>query len=143
MSIKDDLVTLLSQITYTDALGNTKQVNVYKEEDVVAGKVRFKTPALVVRGVRNLTDPIDIGWNIYNELIEIDVSLYTKVRADDYAAAAVKEEITSQFIDLIKANKNGIGGYDYLKLTSITDRDHFEEVGILRRDFSLEMYKEG
>ncbi|MGE4413166.1 MAG: hypothetical protein AB7E45_05735 [Candidatus Caldatribacteriota bacterium] len=139
-----ELKTMLSGITYTDKLNTVQAVNVYYEEDLTQGKARFKTPALIIRGIRQLIDPMDIGWNLYDELYEIDVTLYLKLRSDSYTAGTVREEITNQMISLAKQNKDGLTADDlYLKLVEIIDRNYLEEVGILRRDFSFEIYKEG
>ena len=138
------LKELLQNITYTNKYNSQENVNIYYEEDVTEGKARFKTPALIIRGLRQLIDPADIGWNIYTELYDIDVSLYLKLRSDNYTAGTVREEITNQIIELAKQSKEGFIQDDlYLKLTEIRDRNYLEEVGILRRDFSFEIYKEG
>jgi len=139
-----ELKELLQNITYTDRYNSQENVNVYYEEDVTEGKARFKTPALIIRGLRLLIDPADIGWNIYTELYDIDVSLYLKLRSDNYTAGVVREEITNQIIELAKQSKEGLTSDDiYLKLAEIRDRNYLEEVGILRRDFSFKIYKEG
>ena len=139
-----ELKELLQNITYTNKYGSHEAVNIYYEEDVTEGKARFKTPALIIRGLRQIIDPVDIGWNIYTELYDIDVSLYLKLRSDNYSAEAVREEITNQIIELAKQNKEGPTDEDiYLKLAEIRDRNYLEEVGILRRDFSFEIVKEG
>ena len=139
-----ELKELLQDITYTNKYGSHETVNIYYEEDVTEGKARFKTPALIIRGLRQVIDPADIGWNIYTELYDIDVSLYLKLRSDNYSAEAVREEITNQIIELAKQNKEGPTNEDiYLKLAEIRDRNYLEEVGVLRRDFSFEIVKEG
>ena len=138
------LKELFQNITYTDKYNSQKNINIYYEEDVTEGKARFKTPALIIRGLRQVIDPADIGWNIYTELYDIDVSLYLKLRSDNYTAGTAREEITNQIIELAKQSKEGFIQDDlYLKLTEIRDRNYLEEVGILRRDFSFEIYKEG
>ncbi len=132
----------LQKLTYTDAGGTTRNVNVYDETDLVNGKAQWKTPALVIRGVTIISSPISIGWNNFNELGEFTVSLYLKQRAGDYVDVSVREEITQQIIELAKSLKTGIGDAEYLKLTGIIERDWVEKPGILRRDFTFEVYKE-
>ena len=139
-----ELKELLQDIIYTNKYNSQKNINIYYEEDVTEGKARFKTPALIIRGLRQLINPADIGWNLYAELYEIDVSLYLKQRSDNYSAEEVREEITNQIIEKVKQNKEGLTSDDiYLKLAEIRDRNYLEEVGILRRDFSFKIYKEG
>jgi len=139
-----ELKELLQDIIYTNKYNSQKNINIYYEEDVMEGKARFKTPALIIRGLRQIIDPVDIGWNLYAELYEIDVSLYLKQRSDNYSAEEVREEITNQIIEKVKQNKEGLTSNDiYLKLAEIRDRNYLEEVGILRRDFSFKIYKEG
>jgi len=86
--------------------------------------------------------PADIGWNNYAEKAEITVSLYLKQRADTYDAEAVRNELSKAVDDLIKAHKSGIGGTHYAKIVAVDDRDWVESKGTLRRDFTIEVYKE-
>ena len=144
IDIRDELKTLLSQITYTDANSQTQNVNVYFETDVNSNnRVRFTTPALIIRGLTERLNPVDIGWTYYEEEGEIDVSLYLKLRSTNYDAYSVREEITAQIESLIKANKAGIGNADYLILSDVRDRDFLEEKGTLRRDFTISVYRKG
>ncbi|MBO8180266.1 MAG: hypothetical protein H0Z19_07280 [Archaeoglobus sp.] len=138
------LKELLQDIVYTNKYNSQENINIYYEEDVTEGRARFKTPALIIRGLRQAIDPADIGWNIYINLYEIDVSLYLKLRSDNYSAEEVREEVTNQIIKLAEQNKDGLTSNDiYLRLAEIRDRNYLEEVGILRRDFSFKIYKEG
>ncbi|MBO8180789.1 MAG: hypothetical protein H0Z19_10005 [Archaeoglobus sp.] len=144
LDIRDELKTLLSQITYTDAEGQTRNVNVYFETDVTGNnRVRFTTPALIIRGLIERARPVTIGWTYYEEEGEIDVSLYLKMRTDNYDAYSVRKEITSRLEELIKSHKDGIGSADYLLLTDVRDRDFLEEKGTLRRDFTISVYRKG
>ena len=140
---REQLRDLFSSIEYTDRYNTKQRINVYYEEEITEGKARFKTPAVIIRGIRVLITPLDIGWNLYTELYDIDVTLYLKQRSSNYTAGTVREEISNTIKDLVKQNKGGfIIGDLYLKLVDIRDRDYLEEVGILRRDYSLELYKE-
>ncbi|MBO8173503.1 MAG: hypothetical protein H0Z33_16670 [Bacillaceae bacterium] len=140
---RDALKELLAAVTYTTMRGEQSSANVYLEEEVTGGKARFKTPALIVRGEREVILPADIGWNYYAETYEIDVTLYLKLRSDMYNAFTVREDITSQITALSRQYKEGFTSEDiYVKLMEVTDRNYVEEVGILRRDFSFEVHKE-
>lgn len=144
IDIRDELKTLLSQITYTDSNGVAQSVNVYFETDVDSkNRIKFVTPALIIRGLRERVYPADIGWTIYEEEGEIDVSLYLKLRSTNYDAYSVRDEISTQLESLIKSNKDGIGNADYLILSDVRDRDFLEEKGTLRRDFTISVYRKG
>lgn len=132
----------LEKLTYTDIDGVAKNVNVYRETEILDGKASYPTPALIIRGVTMLNTPITIGWGNFSQLGEFTVSLYLKQRASDYSAIAVKEELTTKIIDLAKTLKDGIGDAEYLRLINIIERDWVEKPGILRRDFVFEVYKE-
>ncbi len=90
---RNALKQLFESLTYTNKYNEAQPVNVYFETDLENAKSKFKTPAIVVRGVTSLTSPISIGWNEWRELGELTVSLYTKQRATDYNAESVMEEV--------------------------------------------------
>ena len=139
LDFREDLKKLLEGITYTNELNESKVINVYFETDRdEKGRIIFKTPALIIRGISGTITPASIGWNIYTSGSAVDVSLYLKVRSSDYDALTVRKEISDQLDALIKANASSYAGLDYLKVSSVNDRDYIEEKGTLRRDFRIE-----
>ncbi len=142
IALRTALYDLLRGVTYVNTNGETVPINVFFETETPTGKARWPTPAIIIRGVRALTRPADIGWDNYVQTLELDLSLYMKQRSQTYDAEAVRTSVTEQVETLIRGNKTGIGGAQSLKLVSVMDRDWVEEVGILRRDFTLEAYYE-
>lgn len=138
---RNALKDMLSAVTWTDKNGEVQNVNIYMEEDLdVSRKARYVTPALLIRGQSTFPQPANVGWDEWVDTTEVTVSLYLKLRGGQYDANTVLESITNQIEALSRDNKEGIGGADYLKLTSVDDRGGFEEVGNLRRDFTFELY---
>ena len=136
-AIKD----MLAGVTWTDRNGDTHTVNIYMEEDLdVNRKARYTTPALLIRGQSTFPQPVNVGWDEWADTTEVVVSLYLKLRAPDYVVGSILESITTQIEALSRTHKDGVGGADYLKLTSVDDRGGFEDVGTVRRDFTFELY---
>lgn len=142
INVSDDLKALLETITFTDKEGTAQKITVYDEAELIMDRrVKFQTPALVVRAFREYISPVTIGWTEYKEVGEITVSLYLKARASNYDAHSVKAELSEKIDILLRDNKNGSTNTEYFKLTEVVDRDFLEEPGLLRRDFVIEVYK--
>jgi len=140
IDVRATLKEELAKLTYTDANGVERNVNVILEEELNDGKARWPTPLIVVRGMSMRVAPADIGWNEYKETADITLSLYVKQRATDYVPELVRGELSRKIEAWVQENKEGINGTTYLKLVSVDDRSWVEAVGTLRRDFTLEVY---
>ena len=140
LGFKEFIRPLLEGITYTDVHGDTRNVNVYSESDIINGKIRMVTPALVIRRVEGYSSPAVISWKLYNYREIISVSLYLSKRAKFYDPFEVKQEILDNMEAVVKANANGSGSVMYVKINSFMELDYLEKpnAGLSRVDIEIE-----